>query len=65
KIDSVGAAPSSGGTSPLGDDATRALLALGYNQSEADRAVRAIIEAQGASDVSSVVRAALARLTAK
>jgi Holliday junction DNA helicase RuvA len=65
KIDSVGAAPSSGGTSPLGDDATRALLALGYNQSEADRAVRTVIEAHGASDVSSVVRAALARLTAR
>lgn len=65
KIDSVGAAPAGGAASPLADDAVRALLALGYSQADADRAVRAIIESKTATDVSGVVRAALARLTAR
>lgn len=64
-IDAVGAAPTGGPTSPVADDAIRALLALGYNQSDADRAVRAVLESKAASDVSSVVRASLARLTAR
>jgi Holliday junction DNA helicase RuvA len=66
KIDAVGSAPSTvAGTTPLADDAMRALMALGYNQAEADRAVRAVIESGAGSDVSTVVRAALARLTAR
>lgn len=66
KIDAVGSAPSAvAGTTPLADDAMRALMALGYNQVEADRAVRAVIDSGAGSDVSTVVRAALARLTAR
>jgi holliday junction DNA helicase RuvA len=67
KIDAVGVAPTATGgvgASPISDDAVRALVALGYGQLDADRAVRAVMEA-GGGDVSVVVRAALARLTAK
>jgi holliday junction DNA helicase RuvA len=64
KIDAVGSAPTAGGaSSPASDDAVRALVALGYAQTDADRAVRAAIEAGSTGDVSVVVRAALARLT--
>jgi Holliday junction resolvasome RuvABC DNA-binding subunit len=49
----------------VADDAVRALLALGYAQSDADRAVRACVEAGTGGDVSVLVRAALARLTAR
>ncbi len=66
KIDAVGSAPTSpagAAASPVSDDAVRALVALGYAQIEADRAVRAVIESGGGGDVSVVVRAALARLT--
>lgn len=64
KMDAVGSAPAPGGVSasPVSDDAIRALLSLGYAQAEADRAVRAVIEAGTGGDVSVVVRAALARL---
>jgi Holliday junction DNA helicase RuvA len=63
KIDAVGSAPTaSGASSPASDDAVRALVALGYNQTDADRAVRAAIEAGSTGDVSVVVRSALARL---
>ncbi|BAH37675.1 MAG TPA: Holliday junction branch migration protein RuvA [Gemmatimonas aurantiaca] len=66
KIDAVGPAPATGtAPSPLGDDAVRALIALGYNQTEADRAVRAVVESGAPKDVSSLVRGALSRLTAK
>jgi Holliday junction DNA helicase RuvA len=64
KIDSVGGAPAGVGA-PVGgvaDDAIRALLSLGYNQSEADRAVRAVVESGNAGETAGVVRAALARL---
>jgi Holliday junction DNA helicase RuvA len=47
------------------DDATRALIALGYNPGDADRAVRAVLETGAGGDVSIVVRQALARLTSK
>ena len=64
KIDRVGTGPAtSGASSPVADDATRALLALGYNQSEAERAVRTALGAQPASDTSVLVRRALAALT--
>jgi len=68
KIDAVGAAPSSGGasgSSPASDDAVRALVALGYAQVDADRAVRGMIERDGAADVPTLVRGALAKLTAR
>lgn len=67
KIDAVGGAPTAGApsASPVSDDAVRALVALGYAQLEADRAVRAVVEAGNSGDVSIVVRAALAKLTAK
>lgn len=61
----VGAPPAADGTgsSPVADDATRALIALGYNMADADRAVRAVLDETRGADVSVVVRAALARLT--
>ncbi|MCO4101012.1 MAG: Holliday junction branch migration protein RuvA [Gemmatimonas sp.] len=67
KIDSVGSGPATAGapSTPVADDAMRALMALGYNQADADRAVRAVLEAGGAADVSSVVRGALAKLTGR
>ena len=67
KMDAIGAAPTAVGAaaSPVADDAVRALVSLGYNQLEADRAVRAVIDGGAGGDVSVVVRAALARVTAK
>ena len=64
KIDSVGGAPSAGAGAIGGsaDDAVRGLLSLGYNQAEAERAVRAVVEKGGGGEVSAIVRAALARL---
>ncbi len=63
KMDTVGGAPSAiAGAHAVSDDAIRALLSLGYSQIEADRAVRAVVEGGGVSDVSTVVRSALARL---
>jgi Holliday junction DNA helicase RuvA len=40
-------------------------VALGYNQPDAERAVRAVMESGAADDVSTVVRGALGKLTAK
>lgn len=68
KMDTVGSAPAAVGgvaASPIADDAIRALIALGYNQLEADRAVRAVMDGGGGADVGAVVRGALGRLTAK
>ncbi|HEY0931570.1 MAG TPA: Holliday junction branch migration protein RuvA [Gemmatimonas sp.] len=66
KIDTVSLAPTTGtAPSPVGDDAVRALVALGYNQMEADRAVRAVVDSGAPRDVSALVRGALSRLTAK
>ncbi len=66
KIDAVGTAPAvSGAASPGSDDAVRALLALGYNQVEAERAVRAAVDGGTHGDVGAIVRGALARLTTK
>ncbi|MFY7920924.1 MAG: Holliday junction branch migration protein RuvA [Gemmatimonas sp.] len=67
KIDSVGSGPATAGapSTPVADDAMRALIALGYNQADADRAVRAVLDGGGAADVSSVVRGALAKLTGR
>lgn len=67
KIDAVGSAPNASGATanPVSDDSVRALVALGYAQIDADRAVRAVVESGSGGDVSVVVRAALAKLTAK
>lgn len=68
KMDTVGNAPAAaGGTvaNPVADDAIRALVALGYNQLEADRAVRGVLDGGAGGDVGEVVRGALGRLTAK
>jgi len=67
KMDTVGAAPAAAGNaaSPVADDAIRALIALGYNQLEADRAVRAVVDSGGGADVGAALRAAPARLTVK
>ena len=64
KMDSVGGAPAAGGAvvGGVADDAIRALLSLGYNQSEADRAVRAVVESGNKGETAVIVRAALARL---
>jgi len=61
----VGAAGETATSTPVGDDATRALVALGYAQVDAAKAVRAVLDAGDAHDVSAVVRSALGRLTAK
>jgi Holliday junction DNA helicase RuvA len=66
KIDTIGSAPAAGGApSPVADDAIRALIALGYNSVEADRAVRGVMDRAPGGDVSVVVRSALAGLTGK
>lgn len=67
KMDTMGSAPTAAGVaaSPVTDDAVRALIALGYNQLEADRAVRGVMDGGAGGDVGTVVRASLARLTAK
>lgn len=68
KIDSVGApAPGAGtaGSSPVGIDASRALMSLGYPQAEAERAVKAIVDRGEARDVAAIVRAALGILTGR
>jgi len=67
KMDATASTPSAavGGSAPVADDAARALVALGYNQVDADRAVRAVLESGAAGEVSVVVRSALARLTAR
>ncbi|MEO7521181.1 MAG: Holliday junction branch migration protein RuvA [Gemmatimonas sp.] len=64
KIDSVAGAPAArGAIGGVADDAVRGLLSLGYNQAEAERAVRAVVESgSGGGEVSGIVRAALARL---
>ncbi len=63
KMDAVGGAPvAAGGTNAVADDALRALLSLGYTQTEADRAVRGVMDSGATGDVSVIVRAALARL---
>ena len=56
-------APGAVNSTPTSDDAVRALIALGYAQVDADRAVRTAREAGAAGDVSVLVRAALAHLT--
>lgn len=67
KIDAVGAPPGAAGVTktPASDDAIRALIALGYPQTDADRVVRSIMETEGKNDVSVLVRLALAKLTSR
>ena len=65
KMDLVGgpAGPAARGTSAAADDAIRALMSLGYNQTDADRAVKAAVENGASGEVSVIVRAALAQLS--
>jgi Holliday junction DNA helicase RuvA len=67
KLDDLAFAPSAmGGRSPAIEDALRALMALGINQGDADRAVRAVVAERG-NDVAApeLIRLALSRATAK
>ncbi|MEP6836043.1 MAG: Holliday junction branch migration protein RuvA [Gemmatimonas sp.] len=67
KMDSLGGAMAvSGKTSiavpAVGSDATRALVSLGYTQIESDRAVKGALDAGSSTEISALVRAALARI---
>ena len=67
KMDSLGGATAAGGiaaspVSSAGSDATRALVSLGYTQLEADRAVKGALDAGSSTEISALVRAALARI---
>ena len=53
---SIGAASTNSG------DATRALVSLGYTQMEAERAVKGALDAGASAEISTLVRAALARI---
>ncbi len=48
--------------SAVADDAIRALVSLGYNTSDAERAVRATVEAEEGLSATEVIRRALARI---
>ena len=52
-------APSAG---PVSGDAARALVSLGYSESEADRAVRSVLDAAGNAGSAEIVKRALAAL---
>ena len=66
KMDGLGGEPVGGGPRPEGagaDDAVRALVSLGYTLAEADKAVRAAIDANGrAQSATDLIRNALAKL---
>lgn len=67
KMDSLGAPAGVGSkaTAPaasVGSDAVRALVSLGYTQIEADRAIKGALDAGSSTDLSALVRAALARI---
>lgn len=66
KMDGLGGEPVGGGPRPEGagaDDAIRALVSLGYTLAEADKAVRAAIDANGrAQSATDLIRNALAKL---
>ena len=67
KMDALGGAVSVGGrpggaATSVGSDATRALVSLGYTQLEADRAVKGALDAGSTTEISALVRAALARI---
>lgn len=66
KMDSLGAAAAVGksmtGSNMISSDATRALVSLGYTQMEAERAVKGALDAGASTEISTLVRAALARI---
>jgi Holliday junction DNA helicase RuvA len=66
KLDEIGGAPSGGGFRPDGagaDDAIRALVSLGYTLAEAEKAVRAALDANGrAQSATELIRNALAKV---
>lgn len=51
-----------GASSSNSNDATRALVSLGYTQMEAERAVKGALDSGASTELSSLVRAALARI---
>ena len=66
KLDGVlgepGDAPRAGGAGA--EDAVRALVSLGYNSADADKAVRTVLDASGPmSNAAELIRAALAKLS--
>lgn len=66
KMDSLGGAAvvgkSTTGASMISSNATRALVSLGYTQMEAERAVKGALDAGASTELSTLVRAALARI---
>lgn len=66
KMDSIGGTVTVAGksvpASSNSNDATRALVTLGYTQMEAERAVKGALDAGVSSELSVLVRAALARI---
>lgn len=66
KMDSIGGTvvvgKTTSGTTTISSDATRALVSLGYTQLEAERAVKGALDAGASSEISTLVRAALARI---
>ena len=66
KLDELGAGPVGGGPRPEGagtDDAIRALVSLGYTLADAEKAVRAAIDANGrAQSATDLIRNALAKV---
>jgi Holliday junction DNA helicase RuvA len=65
KLDGLGETPGGGGTpaSAAADDAMRALVSLGYSTADAERGVRAALDAGGGGKpATELIRAALAKL---
>ena len=63
-----GTGPGAGGkTTPTGPgaDAVRALMALGYAASDAEKAVGGVLSESGGDDTGALIRAALSRLSSK
>ncbi|HEU0015604.1 MAG TPA: Holliday junction branch migration protein RuvA [Longimicrobium sp.] len=63
KLDDIGFAPSAGPRAPGTEEALRALTALGVAMPDAERAVRAVVQEQGAAlPAPELIKQALARL---
>jgi Holliday junction DNA helicase RuvA len=63
KLDDLAfASPAMGQRAPAAEEALRALTALGVTQSDADRAVRGVIQEKGSLSAPELIREALARL---
>jgi Holliday junction DNA helicase RuvA len=66
KLDDLQVSPSPGGPRPEGagvDDAIRALVSLGYSAADAERAVRQVVDEQGAgAGAADLIRSALGKI---